>query len=78
MRGERRVFDPPYEEKNPDGSPSSRVRFAARLLSFRYIDGIFLFRREFSPRDAGRLSNDKVMAGGDPGQPCRASWMKDI
>jgi hypothetical protein len=52
---------------NPDGSLSSRVGCAEALLSFRYIDGLYL-RIGFSPRRFGVRGN-KVMAGGTPANP---------
>jgi hypothetical protein len=47
--------------------PSHRRALRARLLSFRYIDGIYS-GLDFSPLRLG-VEENKVMAGGTPANP---------
>jgi hypothetical protein len=47
--------------------PSHRRALRARLLSFQYVDGIYL--RRISPRRDEEGIKHKVMAGGTPANP---------
>jgi hypothetical protein len=56
--------------------PSHRRALRARLLSFRYIDGICL-RIGFSPPRLGDVSH-KDMAGGTPAIPAALAGRGDL